>query len=345
MLIAYVLPVIYVSLFPFSGWTPVGSDRLISLFTTWPRHITTFDLILNFLAYIPLGFLAGLCVERRYRHFEKMAIATGFIFALSVLMEIMQIYLPSRTSSATDILSNSVGGVIGVSIAAMIGAEKLTQMSFDRDRWFVGGACGNFGLALVAIWFLTQLNPSFPLFSSVLPLVDGSYGETGLFPSRFDFIEFLWAILSLGALGALITALALNRKTVYIALALILIGVLSIKLISASVLLRPQVHLVWLRMESVLGGLCAIALLNILRQPRQAVILAITLLILLIALTRIYIAASDPSITLTLFRRHYSQFLNYVGLAELASQYWPMLSLIFLASYWRQLITERRWSF
>ena len=45
--------------FPFPGtsiWKP-GVDPLVFLTAAWPRHWTAFDLFVNVIAYVPLGFL------------------------------------------------------------------------------------------------------------------------------------------------------------------------------------------------------------------------------------------------------------------------------------------------
>ncbi|MDE2584156.1 MAG: VanZ family protein, partial [Betaproteobacteria bacterium] len=60
--LAYTLLVIYASLHPFSGWRDLGLSPLAFLEAGWPRYWTGFDLTVNILAYVPLGFLLALAL-------------------------------------------------------------------------------------------------------------------------------------------------------------------------------------------------------------------------------------------------------------------------------------------
>ncbi|MCX7184657.1 MAG: VanZ family protein, partial [Nitrosospira sp.] len=59
----YVLFIAYVSLSPFTGWRAPES-AVFHFLTVWPRYITRFDVLINILAYLPLGFLAALSLRR-----------------------------------------------------------------------------------------------------------------------------------------------------------------------------------------------------------------------------------------------------------------------------------------
>ena len=63
----------------------------------------------NVLLFIPLGLFASLWLSRWW-----MAILTGF--AMSAIFETVQLALPGRTASLFDVLWNTIGASIGVSI-------------------------------------------------------------------------------------------------------------------------------------------------------------------------------------------------------------------------------------
>ena len=55
--LAYLLVIVYASLQPFRGWRFPPSDILRFLTAPWPRYITLDDVLINLIAYVPLGFL------------------------------------------------------------------------------------------------------------------------------------------------------------------------------------------------------------------------------------------------------------------------------------------------
>ena len=59
-LAAYVMLVVYASLYPLSGWRDPGGSAFAFLFAPWPRYVTAFDLVANFLGYLPYGLLCAL---------------------------------------------------------------------------------------------------------------------------------------------------------------------------------------------------------------------------------------------------------------------------------------------
>jgi len=53
----YTLLAVYASLHPFADWRDSGVDPLDFLTAAWPRYTTGFDLAINVVAYLPMGFL------------------------------------------------------------------------------------------------------------------------------------------------------------------------------------------------------------------------------------------------------------------------------------------------
>jgi VanZ family protein len=54
----------YASLYPFANWRDLGVPPLAFVDAAWPRYWTVFDLAVNILAYLPLGFLLALALRR-----------------------------------------------------------------------------------------------------------------------------------------------------------------------------------------------------------------------------------------------------------------------------------------
>jgi glycopeptide antibiotics resistance protein len=79
----------------------------------------------NILFFVPLGFLGGLALSRR---FWWLAAVLGFLLSCSV--ELAQAtFLPGRVASARDVLANTTGAVIG---AVLAGVVRLVVMHRDK---------------------------------------------------------------------------------------------------------------------------------------------------------------------------------------------------------------------
>lgn len=99
-----------------SPYTFVSSDRtrhLFSLVSLTPTRAIIKDWIINTLGFIPLGALIVLSFPGRLR----VLTATAACLAVSLTIELTQIYLPWRVPSLQDLLLNTVGGLIGAVLA------------------------------------------------------------------------------------------------------------------------------------------------------------------------------------------------------------------------------------
>jgi hypothetical protein len=89
------------------------------------RSIDWDDVIVNVFGFVPFGFFLNsfLSSRRRTRHSGFAAILIGL--AVSLTIEVLQWYLPTRASSMTDVLTNTTGTMLGVAIYYFLfGASK-----------------------------------------------------------------------------------------------------------------------------------------------------------------------------------------------------------------------------
>ncbi|HET9042974.1 MAG TPA: teicoplanin resistance protein VanZ, partial [Burkholderiales bacterium] len=96
LLAAYLLLVVYGSLYPLNGWRDQGLSPFAFLGAALPRYFTWFDVALNVAAYLPLGLLAVLALAPRVNGTAAALISTAGATAVSLLLESAQSYLPER---------------------------------------------------------------------------------------------------------------------------------------------------------------------------------------------------------------------------------------------------------
>src|SRR5258706_481256 len=124
LFVAYVLLVVYASLHPFSGWRDRGLPPFAFVAAPFTRPMPVFDVVVNVIGYVPLGFLAALAAYPRLRGGRAFVFGFACSLLLSFALESLQLYLPSRTSSNLDLLTNAAGGALGA-LAAVAGTRAL----------------------------------------------------------------------------------------------------------------------------------------------------------------------------------------------------------------------------
>src|SRR3990172_1809831 len=165
----YALFIVYASLSPFSGWRAQGMDFIEMLAVPLRLTYTAFDAALNLLSYLPFGLLVALVLRARFGAATSVIISLCLGVSLSAGMEYLQMYLPARISSNMDLLSNSVGALIGVLLAVSVASWTwlFTRLTRWRSGLFHHGHEMDFGLALLALWMFGQANPSLPMLGNV----------------------------------------------------------------------------------------------------------------------------------------------------------------------------------
>ncbi len=76
------------------------------------------DIILNVAAFVPFGFMLGTYLAQRGCAPSRLVALTLLIAGLlSTSLEVLQAFIPGRTSSITDVISNAAGAIPGVLIS------------------------------------------------------------------------------------------------------------------------------------------------------------------------------------------------------------------------------------
>jgi VanZ family protein len=332
--LAYLLLILYASLTPFSGWRAPAGNPTAFLTAPWPRYWTGFDLAINAIAYLPLGLLLTLALMRYLPRDAALLGATLLSGLLSLGLEFAQGFLPGRISSNLDFAMNLTGAFAGAMIGVRTGSLDFVWRHFAwvRDR-FRPGVHADLGLALLALWFASQLNPSLPVLGNVAAGATGVVAShPGLAPPRFSFLEMGAVTFTMLSVGLVLTFLVRKPWQALVGTTLLALAAGLIKLLAGLLLLKPEARFEWLSREVWIGAGYGLALLGVclLTTERWRRVMCTLSLSTVIVLTQIFGRdASDPTF-LRLFNWHYGQLLNFTGLARTVAQSWPLLALVWL---------------
>jgi VanZ like family len=72
------------------------------------------DVIINICGFVPFGFLLAGWLSIARPNWYTFATSVGIGFAVSLTIESTQYFLPTRDSSMTDLLTNTLGTILGV---------------------------------------------------------------------------------------------------------------------------------------------------------------------------------------------------------------------------------------
>jgi VanZ family protein len=181
----------YGSLFPFDfADTPLPASTLLSESALFANRTDALD---NFFLFLPFGAaLQAAFVRARAR----LAGAVLGLLLLGVAIQLVQLWLPSRTASLSDVAWNAAGMVAGMLAAARI-RSRLARIAWQK------GEHDGFLACLVAIWICYE---SFPFVPTLDPGLLRAHAAPALHAPPFE-----WSRLLQHAAAATLAGLALMR--------------------------------------------------------------------------------------------------------------------------------------
>ena len=332
LLAAYVLLVAYATLYPLAGWREPAGSAFGYLFAPLPRYVTAFDVAANFLGYLPYGLLCVLALKPRAAPAAALLAALASAAALSLLLESVQSYLPSRIASNLDVIANiagaGCGALAGLALAPrLLGGGALRRL---RAEAIEPGAAGDLGLTLLGLWLFAQLNPATLLFGTgdLRDLFSGAVGERH--PAElFVSIEAATTAANLAAVALLASAGLREAAPAGRVVAALVAVALAVKTAAFAILMQAEHVFAWLTPGAQLGLAAGLLLaLAGLRLPRTAQ-LALAAALLMAATVLVNLAPPNPYFAATLKVWEQGHFLNFNGLTRLVSAAWPFAALVY----------------
>jgi hypothetical protein len=250
---------------------------------------------------------------------------------LSLAMESLQNYLPSRVPSNVDLGCNSLGALVGALAGARWGRELLGggRLHAIRVRQFLGGGIGDAGLLVIGLWLTTQLTPETLLFGN------GDLRELLDLPAPLDYSAERFAQVEAGTVCADTLAIALLATRLGLAslrmpvLGLILVA-LAVKSFVLALSLGADHGFAWATYGAGFGLIAGLIFWLIATLLPARLQQAVAAMALLFATVLVNLIPDNPYLANTWQTWNPGQFLNFHGLTKLVSSLWPFLALPWL---------------
>ncbi|MFQ4147072.1 VanZ family protein [Chlorogloeopsis sp. ULAP02] len=172
-----ILIILVATLYPFNFTFPENFS-IKYLTYSFHNHSPLKDKVENVLLFMPLGFFCtGLLQKRRIKLIVEILIVIFLGTGLSTIVEVLQAFLPIRTSTPDDIIHNTIGGFAGWLffnwLISQRFAYKLVRIQNSRSNeifkkvpvFLIGYILLN--LLTISFWqsttYLSNWNPTYPL--------------------------------------------------------------------------------------------------------------------------------------------------------------------------------------
>lgn len=358
----FVAAVVFVTVYPLSGWSRPVDGPLAFLVRGLPRWWTWFDVLANGLAYTLLGLLLSLGWMTRLGLARTIAVTALFGTALSLGLETVQSFLPVRVASLLDWLANSVGALVGGVMGGLL--NRAARDAWQRplpgsQRWYEQGAPS--GWVLLLLWLATALVPQRLLFATgdvrgaLQQLLHGLYGAEA--PDLGHQIDRLWdgptpaavgvtieaavVVCAACVIGSLAFALVRSAQQRLVLLLGIAVFAFGLRSMATQLVHGSGEPLAWLTPGAQGGLVVGAALLYALETlgPRSRALIAVVLAG--VGFVLVNLAPEDSYFEQALAGVRSSQLVNLQGLLRAVSMLWPIAAIVW---FMRRLRRRReRW--
>jgi len=272
-------------------------------------------------------------LQPRLRGGAALGAAPLSALCLSLTLEALQSYLPTRTASNLDLLCNVAGAAFGAALAPALLA-RLDGLRL-RERLFLPGPDIDFGLVLIGLWLFVQLNPATLLFGAgdLRPLIEpaAARGHAAEFFIRTEAFIGAANLVAVGLLASLLVAPGRPLRAMLVAL---VAAALAVKALAFALMMQSETF-AWLTHGAQAGLAAGLAIaLAAVALPRTARLVLAAMLVMA-ATVLVNLTPPNPYLAASLKVWQQGHFLNFNGLTRLVGALWPFAALgylIFLAA-------------
>ncbi|HEX4780726.1 MAG TPA: VanZ family protein [Usitatibacter sp.] len=323
---AWLLLLFYASLYPFGPLRETSWDAVAGAFAR-PRSFTTFDTIVNVLAYMPFGLI--LCLHLHEHSTRRAAMVKAVVIgaAFSLAMETVQLFIPGRVSSVYDILANAAGTLLGaLAFVDPLYAVVTRPLGLAREEMVIAGPWGDAGLVLVLLWLIAQLNPGLPFFGA------GNIVGADSDVNQLAILHSAAVAMGIAGFGLFISSLLAEGPGSLRATLVLLSVALWLKFMAASMMLQPHFAEEWLSVGRIVGLVAGIAMLVPARRFSRSTRTYLALMLVLAGALASKIAGAYSPLEefMRLFRWPYGQLANFATMTRFLHELWPFAAVVFL---------------
>jgi len=201
------------------------ANPVLLLINSWPADFNRFifrDVVVNIALYVPAGVTGHLAFRRFGKLWLSMAAPVLICTVWSATIEMIQLFVPTRDTSALDLATNVIGSMIGVVLGIVLEDIIVLRRSrqVSRQSRKPSRAPDRAALALLFCWLIWLWFPLFPVM-----------GRTQLLQKAVLFLHaplaqpvpFFSAMLAWIAAGNLLQAAALRPARRFLAISVALV--------------------------------------------------------------------------------------------------------------------------
>ncbi len=129
----------------------------------WEQRTIRSDLIANILLFIPFGFFGALNIQQRNPAHPLVSVLWLLILGIgyALALQLLQFFLPTRVPHAADAIINSIGILLGISMAAYANSQRLKRLLPQKIQFQLSPA-----LLILALWISWAFFPYVPVLDS-----------------------------------------------------------------------------------------------------------------------------------------------------------------------------------
>jgi VanZ family protein len=151
----------------------LAGNPLSLLLHSWPPGVNRFifrDIVVNVALYVPAGVTGHLAFRRFGKMWLSVAAPIVICTVVSGSIEMIQLFVPSRDTSALDLATNVAGAAIGVFLAVMTEDVFLENrvLAAERKARKTAKPPDRATLALLGCWIVWLWFPLFPVMGRTI---------------------------------------------------------------------------------------------------------------------------------------------------------------------------------